>query len=484
MKRKIGLWVIAVAAFHSPCGFAQEMPFETIAHFTGTAAVGSQASLVQDNDGALYGTSRSGGDMGYGAVFELPPAKGNRTIRKIQILYSFQGDADGFTATSPLTLYNGSVYGTTLSGGDTCIWDNQNFGRGCGTVFRLDPPSIKGDSWTHTVLHSFASTDSTDGITPGGYAYGGGGGLYIDGGGTIYGTTQGGGDCTTPYTEYYGCGAVFSISPGGNYSVLYRFQGETDGDRGVSDGKMSGYALFPGPGGMLYGVTNMGGNTTSTSCQYNQSGPFGCGTVFKIDPSSGRETVLYRFTGGKDGALPTAPLVVDSNGNVFGTASTGGLESGQIVGGGVVFEITNAGHFRVIHEFKGKDGWSPNAPLSIGGDIIYGTTEAGGGKGCIYNTGIYATPGQGCGVAFSLLPPNLDSKSWTYTILHRFSGHADGGTFCIYVQNCGDSGVFVGNDGLYGTTAVGGAASDNNGTGGGTAFLLFAPPVARDGARK
>jgi len=436
--------------------FAEELPLRTIARFAGTEAINPESWLVQDPKGALYGTSPLGGANHYGAVFELPPAGGGAR-RRVQIVWSSQGFADGYSVAGPLTLYDGSLYGTTFEGG----------ANGIGTVYRLDPPASHGTVWSHTILHSFGAPVVNDGFSPGGLEGGFNGGLYIDSKGNAYGTTASGGDCTYQYVETSACGVIFAVSASGHYAILHNFQGPPDG-------ATAGYGLSPAPDGMLYGVTAFGGDATDSSCPLNNNGPFGCGTVFKVDPQSGTETVIYRFTGGKDGFGPTAPVVVDDKGDVFGTTNNLG---GGGSGGGVVFEITNAGVFRVIHTFKGPDGYEPNAPLSLAGDVLYGTTDAGGGKGkgCITRW-----PGiEGCGVVFSLTPPDLDNKTWTYTVVHRFTGKADGSGCGNYPENCGGSGLFVGDDGLYGTTEHGGLATDSNYSGDGTAYMLFDAPVRK-----
>jgi uncharacterized repeat protein (TIGR03803 family) len=101
-----------------------------------------------------------------------------------------------------------------------------------------------------------------------------------------------------------GCGTVFKIDKDGNETVLYRFAGGTDGSASNGDLVWDGQSN-------LYGTTTGGGGS---GCQEG----LGCGTVFKVD-KDGQETVLYRFGGAEDGAVPVAGLVRDAAGNFYGT---------------------------------------------------------------------------------------------------------------------------------------------------------------------
>src|SRR5437016_8521370 len=110
------------------------------------------------------------------------------------------------------------------------------------------------------------------------------------------------------------------------YRVLHTFTGGADGGQPMA-------GLIRDSAGNLYGTTQ-GGGITSGRCA-----PSGCGVVFKLDPS-GKETVLYSFTGGADGAFPGSNLVRDLAGNLYGSASAGGVtcvSSGN--GCGVVFKL-------------------------------------------------------------------------------------------------------------------------------------------------
>jgi uncharacterized repeat protein (TIGR03803 family) len=156
------------------------------------------------------------------------------------------------------------------------------------------------------VLYSFTGADG-DGANPST-------GMVLDSEGNLYGTTTYGG----PNYE----GTVFKLDTTSHETVLYAFTGLTDG----------GYPndLIRDSKGNLYSTTYVGGDITLCYA----SGDYGCGTVFKINPSN-KETVLYVFTGTEgDGSYPSAGVVRDSQGNLYGTATYGGAN-----GDGAVFKI-------------------------------------------------------------------------------------------------------------------------------------------------
>ena len=259
---------------------------ETILYaFTGGSDGGNPYSpVILDAAGNVYGTTQSGGAANLGAVFELSPSGSGWTEN---VLYSFTGSPDGSQPESGLTFDSaGNLYGTTADGG----------AGGSGTVFQLVP---SGSGWTENILHSF---DGVDGYGPFGgltfdsagdiygttaYAAGGngtvfeltpaGGGqwnfntlyyltsgaagvpgpvgtLLLDRDGSLYGTTFEGG--ITGGCLGFGCGTLFKLSPGSGgwtYSLLYEYQGESDGGFPV-DG------LATDSQGNLYGA-GFGGNS-------------------------------------------------------------------------------------------------------------------------------------------------------------------------------------------------------------------------------
>jgi uncharacterized repeat protein (TIGR03803 family) len=166
----------------------------------------------------------------------------------------------------------------------------------------------------------------------------------------------------------------------------------------------------------------------------------GCGTVFKLSPS-GTETVLHSFgDNAMDGQNPIAELITDAEGNLYGTTYLGGAH-----GVGTVFELSPTGTETILHSFRkgGRDGHTPYAGLIMDAKgNLYGTTYAGGA--------------YGIGTVFELSPTG------TETILHSFAAHKTDGAhpYARLVMDAKGS--------LYGTTVVGGAY------GGGTVFEISA----------
>lgn len=297
---------------------------ESVLHsFTGGVDGGEPGSgVIMDNLGRLYGTTQFGGTQKVGVVFRLtPPSKqgGSWTER---VLYNFTGGSDG-AAPSGLIFDNAdALYGTTPGGGDfVCI--NHS---GCGTVFKLSPPSNGSGAWTETVLYAFKG--ATDGALPAA-------GLIFDNAGALYGTTADGGDLSCNNGK--GCGTVFKLTPpltqGGVWteSVLHAFAG---GD----DGFYPQASLIFDSSGALYGTTTYGGGA---NCSTQNDG---CGTAFKLTPPPGgsgpwTETILHTFTGVNDGSYPLAPLTLLGT-SLYGTTYEGMGDCFDGAGCGTVFEIT------------------------------------------------------------------------------------------------------------------------------------------------
>jgi uncharacterized repeat protein (TIGR03803 family) len=178
---------------------------------------------------------------------------------------------------------------------------------------------------------------------------------------------------------------VFRLSPSGSETVLYSFTGGADGANPSA-------GLVRDAAGNLYGTTFLGG-VESGSCGGS------CGVVFKLSPT-GSETVLHSFTGGADGANPSAGLIQDAAGNLYGTTFLGGVESDSCGGScGVVFKLSPTGSETVLHSFTGgADGAGPYAGLiQDAAGNLYGTTSEGGA-----NSVCPLSPG--CGVVFRLAP--------------------------------------------------------------------------------
>ena len=229
---------------------------------------------------------------------------------------------------------------------------------------------------------------------------------------------------TSVLTIFVVAGLLMGSSSASSTKLIYTFAGGSDGEYLDTD-------LVTDSAGNLYGTSVQGGD-------------FGSGTVFELSPSGGgwTHTVLYSFRGGADGGEPYKGVTLDSQGNLYGTAVTGG--SGSCDGGcGVVFKLTNsAGSWSqsVIHSFTGgNDGSGPGSGLTFDQKgNLYGMTPTGGA--------------YGLGVVYELkLGP---SGKWELQVIHAFTGGNDGAS--------GSAGRLIldGAGNLYGVTTVGGANGD------------------------
>jgi uncharacterized repeat protein (TIGR03803 family) len=220
------------------------------------------SGLIADAAGNLYGATGYGGKSGNGTVYKVSKS-GKETI-----LHSFTGKDGQYPFGNLLRDSAGNLYGTTSMGGTS----------GNGTVFKLAKGKV-------TVLHNFAG--GRDGANP--YA-----GLVEDAKGNFYGTTYGGGAGCNGFD----CGTVFEISAKGKESVLHAFA--------LSDGHYPDFGtLVRDAAGNLYGTTYAGGGADM-------------GVVFKVS-STGKESIVYTFTGGTDEGFPVAGLIEDKAGNFYGT---------------------------------------------------------------------------------------------------------------------------------------------------------------------
>ena len=390
---------------------------------------------------------------------------------QFNILHAFGAANDGNGPDSPVIFdQKGNLYGVTYGGG-TSVYG--------GVAFELSPGS--NGEWTETILYNFPGAPG-DGYTPVG--------MTIDGSGNLYGTTQYGG-VGAHCDDDNGCGTVFELSAGtsGQWTetILYNFCSLPN----CADGGLPGAAPTLGPGGVLYGTAG--------------------DTAFELTPGTNgwTYTTLYKFCSlpnCADGYAPIGSLTLDGRGNLYGETELG------TDNGGTAFTLRPQpdGQWKetVLHTFGGNKygGTDPSGDVTLHGKALYGTTQGGGGQGClgvgcgtIYKlarnpsgTGVDervlhafgangaqgitpiravvfdkrgdlfgitdegGSPICGCGVVYGMKPQG--NGQWVYQVLHTFVG-TDGVTpnSTLTLDSAGN---------LYGTTAGGGP------NGGGTAFEL------------
>ncbi len=320
-------------------------------------------------------------------MFVLDPSENER------VLYNFPPNPQNNPTPMGVLVMDkqGNLYGSTWEGGSASG----------GTVFKV------GANGQETDLHVFTGA--------GGDGFLSRAGIVIDKHGNLYGTTIMGGASGNGLSGY---GTVYKVDPSGNETVLYSFTGQADGGYPYA-------SLTLDKNGNLYGTTYEGGDL---SCQP----PYGCGTVFKVDPT-GHESVLYSFTGAYPdyGISPVGGLVRDKAGNLYGTTTYGGTASYH----GNVFELTPDGTIANLYSFTGSNGdgeWPTSNLMLDNKGNLYGATNYGGSPNCE----------SGCGVIFKVSPDGTEN------ILFSFTGGATGFRPSALVRHGGH---------LYGTASNGGA---------------------------
>ncbi|QGM46299.1 choice-of-anchor tandem repeat GloVer-containing protein [Methylocystis heyeri] len=345
----------------SPPGLGRSRWTETLLYSFGDGLDGGSpiSSLTFDSQGALYGTTNTGGANGMGTVFKLKPpvtASGQWTLTS---LYQFDGTVGANAAAGVIFDSSGALYGTARGGGAS----------GGGAVFKLTPPATPSGQWTATAIYNF--TGGADGANPLSQ-------LIMDTGGALYGSTQAGGS---------GNGVVFQLRPSGaacapnapNFwceTVLYSFGG--------SDGAKPNAGVVMDTNGALFGATLRGGAENA-------------GVVFRLNPPVSpsmqwTESVLHSFSyaNGDDGIYPYAPLTL-MGGAIYGTTYGGGKN-----GFGAVFQIRPAVSpsaqwvYANLYSFTGgADGGYPM------GGVMFGAPGFGFGLAAFGVTSYYGPTNNG-----------------------------------------------------------------------------------------
>lgn len=189
------------------------------------------------------------------------------------------------------------------------------------------------------------------------------------------------------------------------------------------------YFLAPKGAGPSAGVIrDPSGNLYGTTFS---GGAWDQGVVFKID-TSGRQTILHSFAGGAQGANPHAGVILDQSGNLYGTTERSASYCDGCTRNGVVYKLDATGVETVLYTFTGgDDGGCPYGDMARdAAGNLYGTTSYGGMSGH--------------GVVFKL------DTSGHETVLHSFTGGADGAS---------PNGVLLDSGNLYGTAYCGGTGS-------------------------
>ncbi|HKK39949.1 MAG TPA: choice-of-anchor tandem repeat GloVer-containing protein [Cryomorphaceae bacterium] len=278
---------------------------------------GAEPNGIINSNTDFFGVTASGGLYNTG-VFYTSDLSGDRTK-----LYDFEGSVDGQNPNGEIVeVENGTFYGTLRFGGPNSA----------GTVYSLT------DNGDFELIHAF------DGSSGGQFPYSG---VVAHSDGSLYGTTINGGA--------FGDGIIYRITSEGTFEKLYDLFGFFDGGSPEA-------GLTEGPDGFLYGLTTEGGN-------------FNGGTLFQFDPENLTLLVQHHFNTSTDGSAPIGDLLLHSDGSFYGTTTEDGP------GEGTLFRYNLSTGFEVLHSFDPPaDGFSSEGSLAedeVG--TVYGFCRQGGG---------------------------------------------------------------------------------------------------------
>ena len=274
--------------------------------------------MIETSPGLLYGTTEYGGGNADGVLFSF-----NYTTNTYTKLFDFDDNLSGeFPQGKLLYGSNQKIYGSTREGGTF----------NDGVIFEYDPATT-----TYTLLHSF------DEGTDGGDVFG----LVEVGNGVFYGLCKDGGA--------EGDGTLFEYNLNtGTFTKKFDF----DRDTGGEDPEGS---LVLASNGLLYGATNSGG--------YSR-----LGTIFEYNPGATEITIVADLQSPKDVFEPNQPLMVASNGIIYGLSEEGGANDG-----GVLYAFDPAtGTYSVLYAFAELTGDEPHGQLVEYNNKLYGTCYRGG----------------------------------------------------------------------------------------------------------
>jgi uncharacterized repeat protein (TIGR03803 family) len=299
--------------------------YRVIANLPGSANDQASGNLALDAAGNLYGTTSQGGANNAGYIYELSGAAWT-----FSILHSFTVQEPFGAGTLTLDA-SGNLYGATFFGGTN----------GQGGVYELEQ---NGGSWTFKTLYNFTGSNGLGSLT----------GVTFDASGNLYG-----GNITS----------IYKLTPNGDgtwaESTAYTFNDHTEGY------SPEGNLIFDAAGNM-YGTNTVGGLANG-------------GTAFELSPTESggwTSTILHSFGKTGDGDSPNGGLTSDGAGSFYGVTLLGGNTSNS----GTVFKLAmSAGvwHESVLYRFSGgSDGASPEYPPYLNSNTLYGTTYLGGNSAC------------------------------------------------------------------------------------------------------
>ena len=328
--------------------------FTDLVNFAGTNGQNPECVLIQGSDGLLYGTTENGGPLATdnGTIFKMT------TAGVLQTLFAFPQTIGGplngaylngrFPLAALVQGNDGQFYGTNITEG----MRSETGGLGNGTVFKISSAGAFQTLFTFQSSNVPPNFEGQDPEAP----------LVLDADGSFYSTTRQGGEI--------GLGTIFRITASGVKTELFEFTNATGRPEG---------GLVLGPDNKYYGTTESGGSSN-------------LGIYYRISHAGVFET-LGNFTGAANGGQPFGEMVLASDGNLYGTTSSGGSGSQ-----GTIFRLNTAGVLTTVFNFPNDNtlaGSTPRGTLIQGSDgNLYGTTLGGGAnnRGVIFRLNLIPLP--------------------------------------------------------------------------------------------
>ncbi len=302
--------------------------------------------LVPAEDGSFYGVTRYGGSAGYdcGVVFRFGPDK------KLTVLHQFT-PKEGRGVTKLLAGPDGAFYGFTSYGGP----------KNGGSVFRITP---EGEfSLLHTFSQEIIGGTKRAPNSPTA--------LILGSDGHFYGTTTQGGPIDFNGNSQYSYGVIFRLTTDGEFSVLHEF---------TKNGPEYPNSLVEGPNGAFYGTSGATMDSSGHVFRLNQRGKFEILHTFQPTTSSPPVS--------PDGYYPFG-LMLGRDGYLYGATAYGGVT----FYGGTIFRINTEGVLQTIHAFSDRVSGGPTAGLvQDENGSLYGFTSDSGPNGSLYRLVYTGTP--------------------------------------------------------------------------------------------
>jgi hypothetical protein len=414
-----------VYGLREPSGGTAPWTLTTLHAFPGGVHGASpRAGVIRSRKGVLYGSTRYGGKLdctwephgwGCGTLFQISPPTPAKPGWTKETLHRFRGGTDGRFPETPLDrTVQGTLHGVTAEGGkfDNGLAFSVTFDAAAGGRPDFASTDRSGGPRLQTIYNFTASTRGNEPT-------------YVEGCGENASNDDESGQCLCDYGVAAGGDGNECCAPNDDPGGCFPDEPTSLAD--ISVRRLDQSPLVrraPSPGSM-YGVAREGGDDdcvlSSLGCGlvYMLRPPAPEQTMW-------RQAVLHSFVGGAHGAFPNAGLTIGADGSLYGSTSKGGIACAVDADGcGIVFRLSppvppsSIWKKTILYRFRGgMDGALPVGGLALDDEgALYGATRYGGGCGSRFD---------GCGAVYKLIPPVPPATAWSRQILHRFQDSGDG----------------------------------------------------------